>query len=48
VFLATVLFLIGISTHFGIPLARYALLGTASVLLGYSVIELLALPGIPA
>jgi hypothetical protein len=48
VFLATVLFLVGISGHFPVRTARYALLGIASVLLAFSVVQLLELPGPPA
>jgi hypothetical protein len=47
VFLATVLFLVGISSHFPLKTARYGLIGTATLLLAYSVIQLLGLPGPP-
>ena len=42
------LFLVGISGHFPVRTARYALLGIASVLLAFSVVQLLELPGPPA
>jgi len=48
VFLATVLFLVGISTHFPLRQARYALIAVGGLLLVFSVIQLLALPGPPA
>ena len=48
VFLAAVLFLVGISSHFPVRVARYGLLGMASLLLLVSVIQLLGLPGPPA
>ena len=48
VFLATVLFLVGISGHFRIRQARLGLIGMAGVLLGFAVIQLLGLPGPPA
>jgi hypothetical protein len=44
VFLATVLFLVGISSHFRIRQARGALVGIGILLLVFSVIELLGLP----
>lgn len=47
VFLATVLFLIGISTHFRIRPARIALVGVGTVLMLFSVLQLLTLPGAP-
>lgn len=47
VFLATVLFLIGISTHFRIRPARIALVGVGTALILFSVIQLLTLPGPP-
>lgn len=47
VILATVLFLLGISGHFKVPVARYALIGIASVLIGYGVVSMLGLPGPP-
>ena len=47
VFLATVLFLVGISSHFPLRTARYGLIGTACLLLAFSLIQLLTLPGIP-
>jgi hypothetical protein len=48
VFLATVLFLVGISGHFRLRQARYALVGVAGLLLVFSVVQLLGLPGPPA
>lgn len=47
VFLATVLFLAGISSHFRLRQARYGILGVAVVLLGFSVVQLLGLPAPP-
>jgi hypothetical protein len=47
VFLATVLFLVGISGHFPLRQARYALIGVGSVILLFAVIQLLGLPGPP-
>jgi hypothetical protein len=48
VFLATVLFLVGISGHFRIRQARMGLIGAAGLLLVFAVIQLLGLPGPPA
>ncbi len=48
VFLATVLFLVGISGHFRIQQARMGLIGAAGLLLVFAVIQLLDLPGPPA
>ncbi len=48
VFLAAVLFLVGIGSHFPIRGARYALIGTASVLLVLSAVQLIGLPGPPS
>ena len=48
VFLATVLFLVGISSHFPLRTARYGLIAIASLLLLFSVAQLLGLPGPPA
>src|SRR6478735_8961560 len=48
VFLATVLFLVGISGHFRILQARIGLIGAAGLLLLFAVIQLLGLPGPPA
>jgi hypothetical protein len=48
VFLATVLFLVGISGHFRIRVARLGLIGVAGLLLVFSVIQLLGLPRPPA
>jgi hypothetical protein len=47
VFLATVLFLIGISSHFPRHSGRYGLIALASVLLVVSIVQLLNLPGPP-
>lgn len=48
VFLATVLFLVGISSHFPLRQARLALIGVGGLLLAFAVIQLLGLPGPPA
>jgi hypothetical protein len=48
VFLATVLFLVGISGHFRIRQARMGLIGAGVLLLVFAVIQLLGLPGPPA
>lgn len=48
VFLATVLFLVGISGHFQIRQARFGLIGVAASLLLFAVIQLLELPGPPS
>jgi hypothetical protein len=47
VFLATVLFLVGISGHFRIRQARYALVGFGLALLAFSVVQLAGLPAPP-
>jgi hypothetical protein len=47
VYLATVLFLIGISGHFPVLSARYGLVGLGLLLVAFSVIELLQLPRPP-
>ena len=47
VFLATVLFLVGISSHFRIRQGRYALVGVGVLLLAFSVVQLLGLPAPP-
>jgi hypothetical protein len=47
VFLATVLFLVGISGHFRIRQARYALVGVGVALLAFSIVQLLGLPAPP-
>ena len=47
VFLATVLFLVGISGHFKVRQARYGLVSIGVLLLGFSVIQLLGLPAPP-
>ena len=48
VFLATVLFLVGISGHFRVRQARIALIAVGGALLVFAVIQLLGLPGPPA
>jgi hypothetical protein len=48
VFLATVLFLVGISTHFPLLGARYGLIGLAAVLLIVAVVQLAQLPRPPS
>ena len=48
VFLATVLFLVGISGHFRIRAARLGLIGVAGLLLAFAVFQLLGLPGPPS
>ena len=48
VFLATVLFLVGISGHFRIRQARMGLIAAGGLLLAFAVIQLLSLPGPPA
>jgi hypothetical protein len=47
VYLATVLFLVGVSTQFPIRIARYGLLGVGGVILIFSVIQLITLPKPP-
>jgi hypothetical protein len=47
VFLATVLFLVGISSHFPLRQARYVLIGMGGVLLVFSIVQLAGLPGPP-
>ena len=47
VFLATVLFLVGISGHFRVVQARLGLIGIGAALLVFAVIQLLGLPGPP-
>jgi hypothetical protein len=47
VILATVLFLIGISGHFTVRGARYGLIGIGGVLITYSLVQMLGLPGPP-
>jgi hypothetical protein len=48
VFLASVLFIVGISTHFPIRSVRYGLVGLGALLLLLSLIQLAQLPGPPA
>ena len=47
VYLATVLFLVGISGHFRVRAARYGLVGVGVIVLTVSVVTLLTLPGLP-
>ena len=47
VFLATVLFLVGISGHFKIRQARLGLVGVGVVILAFAVVQLLGLPAPP-
>jgi len=47
VFLAVVLFLVGISAHFPLRSARYGLIALATVLLVVSLVRLAQLPGLP-
>jgi hypothetical protein len=47
VFLAVVLFLVGISAHFPLRSARYGLIAFATVLLVASLVRLAQLPGLP-
>jgi hypothetical protein len=48
VFLAAVLFLVGIGSRFPVRAARYGLVGVAAVLLLISIVQLLSLPGPPS
>jgi hypothetical protein len=48
VFLAAVLFLIGIGSRFPVRAARYGLVGVAGVLLAISIVQILSLPGPPS
>ena len=48
VLLATVLFLVGLSTHFPLRAVRYGLVGLGSLLLITSTVQLLTLPGPPS
>ena len=47
VFLASVLFLVGISGHFPLRQARYGLIGIGTLILIFAVVQLLGLPGPP-
>jgi hypothetical protein len=47
VFLATVLFLVGISGHFPLRQARYGLIGVGALILVFAVVQLLGLRGPP-
>jgi hypothetical protein len=47
VFLATVLFLIGISGHFPVRQGRYGLIAVGALLLVFSIVQLAELPGPP-
>jgi hypothetical protein len=48
VFLAAVLFLIGIGSRFPVRAARYGLVGVAGMLLAISIVQILSLPGPPS
>jgi hypothetical protein len=48
VFLATILFLVGISSHFALRQARYGLVAVGTLILVFSVAQLLGLPEPPA
>jgi hypothetical protein len=48
VFLATVLFLVGISSHFPLRQARYGLIGIGALIFVFAVVQVLGLPGPPA
>ena len=48
VFLATVLFLVGISGHFRLRQARYGLIGVGVLMLVFAVVQVLGLPQPPA
>ncbi len=48
VFLATVLFLVGISGHFPVRQGRYGLISIGVLILAFAVVQLLELPGPPA
>ncbi len=48
VFLAAVLFLVGIGSRFPVRAARYGLVGVATVLLAISIVQILRLPGPPS
>jgi hypothetical protein len=47
VFLATVLFLVGISSHFPVRQARYGLIAVGTLILVFAVVQVLGLPGPP-
>jgi hypothetical protein len=47
VFLATVLFLVGISGHFRVRQARYGLIGIGALILAFAVVQLVGLPAPP-
>jgi hypothetical protein len=48
VFLAAVLFLVGIGSTFKLPTVRYALIGVGTVLLALAIVLIVRQPGIPA
>ena len=48
VILASVLFLVGISTQFPIRCVRYGLIGVGGILLVFAGVQILQLPGPPA
>jgi hypothetical protein len=47
VYLATVLFLVGVSTQFPVRAARYGLIGVGGVILVFSIVQLVILPKPP-
>jgi hypothetical protein len=47
VFLATVLFLVGISSHFPLVQARYAPVAVVALILVFAVVQVLGLPAPP-
>lgn len=47
VFLATVLFLVGISSHFPLRQARYGLIAVGALILAFAIVQVLGLPGPP-
>jgi hypothetical protein len=48
VFLATVLFLVGISSHFPLRQARFGLIAVGTLILVFAIVQVLGLPGPPA
>jgi hypothetical protein len=47
VFLATVLFLVGMSGHFRVRVARIVLISVAGAILVFAIVQILLLPGLP-
>ena len=47
IFLASVLFLVGISTHFPLPEVRYGLVGLGAIILLVAVVQIIGLPHPP-